>query len=77
MKNQQKRKEILGKPKRRDFGFNRFFNPQKSATYAMRHLGTNAPIRLGTKEREALPIREFIPHRGMNRKQRRTSFKDK
>lgn len=73
MKNRRKKNQFYGKPKRHNFWFSVFFNPQKSATYAMRHIGTNAPMKLGTREREALPIREFIPNRGMNRRQRRMS----
>jgi len=33
MKNQMSKKEVLGKPKQRDFGFVRFFNSPSSVFY--------------------------------------------
>ena len=62
-----KLKETYGKPKRRDFSFERVFNPQKS--------GTNASMQtLGTNQKKKLPIREFLPSNGMNRHQRRAQM---
>ena len=69
MKNHRKKNQFYGKPKRRDFSFNRFFNDQKSGINALYENGKC--VKLGTHESEKLPIRQFIPSHGMNRRQRR------
>ena len=70
MKYAMKTRQSIGKPKRRDFSFERFMNPMKSGTNAEFDLYGNI-TRWGTHQMEKLPIKEFIPHRGMNRRQRR------
>lgn len=67
-----KTKEYYGKPKRRDFSFERVFNPQKSGTNAEYQKGQL--VKLGTNQMKKLPIKEFIPNRGLNRHQRRSQI---
>ena len=69
MKNKMKTREVLGKPKRKDFYFESFMNPYKSGTNEQMDLNGN--IIYGTHQSEKLPIKEFIPNKGMNRRQRR------
>lgn len=69
MKNQMKLNETLGKPKRRNFWFERVFNPWKSGTNEVVENGVL--IKKGTNQIKKLPIREFIPNRQANRRQRR------
>ena len=72
MKNQMKTKEFYGKPKRKDFSFERVFNPQKSGTNAQYTNGQC--VKIGTNQKKKLPIREFLPSSGMNRHQRRAQM---
>ena len=72
MKNQRKINEYYGKPKRRDFWFERVFNPQKSGTNEIVQNGNL--IKKGTNQAKKLPIREFIPNVGMNRHQKRAQM---
>ena len=69
MKNQIKLKESYGKPKRKDFSFERVFNPFKSGTNEVVENGVL--VKKGTNQMKKLPIREFIPNRQSNRRQRR------
>lgn len=69
MKNQMKTNEFYGKPKRRDFSFERVFNPFKSGTNEVVENGVL--VKKGTNQMKKLPIREFIPNRQANRRQRR------
>ena len=69
MKNQMKLKETYGKPKRKDFSFERVFNPFKSGTNEVVENGVL--VKKGTNQMKKLPIREFIPNRQANRRQRR------
>ena len=72
MKNQMKLKETYGKPKRKLFWFERFFNPQKSGTNEVVENGVL--VKKGTNQMKKLPIREFLPNKGMNRHQRRAKM---
>lgn len=67
-----KTKEYYGKPKRRDFSFERVFNPQKSGTNA--EYANCQCVKTGTNQKKKLPIREFLPNKGMNRHQRRSQI---
>ena len=67
-----KLKETYGKPKRRDFSFERVFNPQKSGTNDQYTNGQC--VKIGTNQKKKLPIREFLPSNGMNRHQRRAQM---
>lgn len=69
MKNQRKENEFYGKPKRKDFWFERVFNPFKSGTNA--EYANGQCVKLGTNQKKKLPIREFIPNRQANRRKRR------
>lgn len=64
-----KLKETYGKPKRKDFSFERVFNPFKSGTNEVVENGVL--VKKGTNQMKKLPIREFIPNRQANRRQRR------
>ena len=64
-----KLKESYGKPKRKDFSFERVFNPFKSGTNEVVENGVL--VKKGTNQMKKLPIREFIPSRQANRRQRR------
>lgn len=64
-----KLKESYGKPKRKDFSFERGFNPFKSGTNEVVENGVL--VKKGTNQMKKLPIREFIPNRQANRRQRR------
>lgn len=64
-----KLKESYGKPKRKDFSFERVFNPFKSGTNEVVENGVL--VKKGTNQMKKLPIREFIPNRQANRRQRR------
>ena len=72
MKNQRKTNEFYGKPKRRDFWFERVFNPFKSGTNA--EYANGQCVKLGTNQQKKLPISKFIPNKGMNRHQRRAQM---
>lgn len=76
MKNRRRINEFYGKPRRHDFSFERVFNPQKSGTNA-EYTMSGQCIKLGTNQANKLPVKEFIPHRGMNRRQRRSSLNNK
>ena len=67
-----KLKETYGKPKRKLFWFERFFNPQKSGTNEVVENGVL--VKKGTNQMKKLPIREFLPNKGMNRHQRRAKM---
>ena len=67
-----KLKETYGKPKRKDFSFERVFKPQKSGTNA--EYANGKCVKLGTNQKNKLPIREFLPNKGMNRHQRRAKM---
>ena len=68
MKNKRKVNEFYGKPKRRDFWFERVFNSFKSGTNA--EYANGQCIKLGTNQQKKLPISKFIQNKGMNRHQR-------
>ena len=70
MKNKMKTREVLGKPKRKDFYFERYMNPYKSGTNEQKDAKGDI-VKYGTHQSEKLPIKEFIPNKGMNRRQRR------
>lgn len=72
MKNQRKTNEFYGKPKRRDFWFERVFNPFKSGTNA--EYANGQCVKLDTNQMKKLPISKFIPSQGMNRHQRRAQM---
>ena len=67
-----KLKETYGKPKRKDFSFERVFNPFKSGTNEVVENGVL--VKKGTNQMKKLPIREFLPSSGMNRHQRRAQM---